>query len=139
MKNSIKLLFAFLLISVSASAHNDEKVSKELKKVTFVAPAIDCDHCKQTIMKDIPFEKGVKDVQVNIEKKEITVSFRSDKNSTEKLQASLKKIGYPAMVKPCCKKSCDKTCNKSCCKDGKKECTTKCDKKEKSSACCTGK
>lgn len=118
MKNTIKLLSLVMILSLSLTAN--AKGKKEVKEVTYVT-SIDCDHCKQTIMKNIPYEKGVKDVQVNVEKKEVTVKYLANKNSETKLAEAIVELGYTAKVKnaekvkkPCCSagKKCEKKCEK---------------------------
>jgi copper chaperone CopZ len=87
-----------MILSVALNANAKEK--KEVKEVTYVT-SIDCDHCKQTIMKNIPYEKGVKDVKVSVEKKEVTVKYLADKNCEVKLAEAIVKLGYTAEVKKC--------------------------------------
>lgn len=47
---------------------------------------IDCEHCVKKIMNNVPsLGKGVKDVQVDLPKKEVTVVYDSSKNSDENI------------------------------------------------------
>jgi copper chaperone CopZ len=106
MRKIIGLLSMVMILSLALSTN--AKGKKEIKEVTYVT-SIDCDHCKMTIMKNIPYEKGVKDVKVNIPTKEVTVKYRADKNSEIKLAQAIVELGYTAKVisheecrKPCC-------------------------------------
>ena len=93
----MKLLTVSLLLFVgmaSVFAKDDPKV----KKVTYTC-TVDCHSCEEKIMKNIPYEKGVKKVEVDIEKQLVTVSFRKDKNTTEGIEKALEKLGYQAEVK----------------------------------------
>ena len=47
----------------------------------------------------LPYEKGVKDVKGDLEKKEITLLFRDDKNSVALLQKAIEDLGYTAKEK----------------------------------------
>jgi copper chaperone CopZ len=47
-------------------------------------------------MKNVPFEKGVKDVKCDLTTKEVTVQYQKDKNNTESLRRSIEKLGYTA-------------------------------------------
>ena len=93
----MKLLTVTLLLFIgmaSVFAKNDPKV----KKVTYTC-TVDCHSCEEKIMKNIPYEKGVKKVEVDIEKQLVTVSFKEGKNSTEGIKKAIDKLGYKAEVK----------------------------------------
>ncbi len=83
----------FLFSSVTLSAQ--EKNKKELSSVRFET-SIDCENCVNNIMKNIPFEKGVKDVKCDLTTKEVTVQYQKDKTSAETLRRSIEKLGYTA-------------------------------------------
>lgn len=55
-----------------------------------------CQGCITKIEKNIAFEKGVKDLVCDLEKKTVTVVFDPTKTSVEQLQAAFEKIGKPA-------------------------------------------
>lgn len=65
------------------------------KEVTFKS-SINCDMCKEKIEKDLALTKGVKKVIVNVEKKEIKVTYNADKTTEAKLKTAISKIGYDA-------------------------------------------
>lgn len=83
-----------LLVSISTTAQKKDLI----KKVTFDVN-LTCHHCEKVMMKNLPFEKGVKDVKVDLEKKEITLLFRDDKNSVALLQKAIEDLGYTAKEK----------------------------------------
>ena len=55
-----------------------------------------CQGCITKIEKNIAFEKGVKDLVCDLEKKTVTVVFDPTKTSVEQLQSAFEKIGKPA-------------------------------------------
>ena len=85
------LLFLFSALTLSAQ----DKKGKELATVRFET-SIDCENCVNTIMKNIPYEKGVKDVKCDIPTKEVTIQYQDDKTKPETLKRSLEKLGYTA-------------------------------------------
>ncbi len=87
-------IIVFLLISIGLKA----QTNNELKKVVFEVN-LTCHSCEKLMMKNLPYEKGVKDVKVDLDKKEITILFRNDKNSIKLLQEAIEKLGYTAKVK----------------------------------------
>jgi len=96
MKN-FKLLAVTLLLFIGV-ATTFAKDKPTTKKVTYEC-SVDCHSCKEKIMKNIPYEKGVKEVKVDIPNQLVTVSFRSDKNTTENIKKSIAKLGYEVKVK----------------------------------------
>lgn len=94
MKTNI-IITAALLFLFSVSLSGQEKIKKELSTVRFET-SIDCDHCVNTIMKNIPFEKGVKDVKCDLSTKVVTIQYQKDKNKPEQLKRSIEKLGFTA-------------------------------------------
>jgi len=97
-RNIILGTVIFFLVSVVA-LNAQEKKSKEVSTVKFTT-SIDCENCVNTIMKNVPFEKGVKDVSCDLDTKEVTVRYRSDKTRPELLKRAIEKLGYTAEVIP---------------------------------------
>ena len=64
---------------------------KNEKTVIFNAN-LHCESCKAKVEKNIPYEKGVKDLKVDMKTQTITVTFREDKNTTENLQKAIEKL-----------------------------------------------
>lgn len=89
-----------LALAMGAGAYAAQKPAVPKKEVTTVFTTdIDCDHCVKKIMANIPsLGKGVKDVSVDLEKKEVTVVYDASKNGDENLVkgfASLKVKAEP--------------------------------------------
>lgn len=133
-----KILMLCLAIAMGAGVCVAQKAAAQKKETTTVFAAdVDCDHCVKKIMDNVPaLGKGVKDVQVDLAKKEVTVVYDASKNSDENIVkgfASLKVTAEPKACpgKDCCAKTecADKACadKKACCgKEGaKKECAGK--------------
>lgn len=66
---------------------------------TIFTTDIDCDHCVKKIMENVPaLGKGIKDVQVDLPKKEVKVVYDASKNNDEQIAkgfASLKVKAEP--------------------------------------------
>lgn len=87
----ISAIILFIAISFSAAAQN----KKGADTVTFKTD-IHCQNCVNKINKNIPFEKGVKDVQANVETKEVTVTYDTKKTDKDKLVKAFEKINVKA-------------------------------------------
>jgi mercuric ion binding protein len=55
-----------------------------------------CDRCKFNLGRNIVFEKGVKDVVVDVEKKLITIKYDSSKTNLVNLKKYIASIGFDA-------------------------------------------
>lgn len=136
MKKTIIILSAVLfLVSYNAVAQNSAEESKfdEVK----IKASMTCNACKETIEKNIAFEKGVKDLSVDLESKIVTIKYNKEKTNPEKLEAAIQKLNFTTElinnkcnetsnpvniigVKNCSndtlvKKCCDKSIEKKCC------------------------
>ena len=58
-----------------------------------------CQGCCDKIMKNIAFEKGVKDLVCDLKSKTVTVIYDADKTDVPTLLKAFEKIGKPAQVK----------------------------------------
>ena len=62
---------------------------------------IDCESCSARIMNNVPvIGKGIKDIQVDVPSKEVTVTYDSAKTSPEELIKGFGKIRVKAEEKP---------------------------------------
>ena len=95
MKRNLIITAVLFFLFSSVSLSGQEKNKKELATVKFET-SIDCDHCVSTIMKNVPFERGVKDVKCDLTTKEVTIRYQKGKNKPEQLKRSIEKLGYTA-------------------------------------------
>jgi copper chaperone CopZ len=94
-----KILLILIIAIIPAFAIGQDKKSN-IATVKYVT-SIDCEACVNTIMTNLPQEKGIKDVKCDLKTKEVTVSYQKDKNNPEEIKKSLEKLGYTAkVVKP---------------------------------------
>jgi len=91
---SILSVFAIILFS-----NNSLATEKNNEKTLTFKVSMDCHGCVQKIEGNIPYEKGVKDLKVSLDKKECTVTYRTDKTSEESIIKAFNKLGYTAEVK----------------------------------------
>lgn len=132
------LLLTFLLSVVfvfgvcNIYAHEDKKNKKEKKTIVLKAE-IHCKSCKAKLEKNIPFEKGVRDLKVDMKAKTITVVYRADKNNKNNIIKAIEKLGINVFDNDTCDGKCGDKCCKvtgdksKCCKHGHHH-HEKCDK-----------
>lgn len=87
MKKTIKLLGTVFIITYSTLSFS--QTEKAVYKCSF-----DCPSCEEKVMKNIPYEKGVKDVSVDYENKLVTVEYKTNKNNKLNMQKALVNLGY---------------------------------------------
>lgn len=100
-----KIAMLCLALMLGAGVSMSAKPAAQKKTVTTVfATDVDCEHCVKKIMNNVPsLGKGIKDVQVDLEKKEVTVVYDASKNSDENIVkgfASLKVKAEPKAEQP---------------------------------------
>jgi copper chaperone CopZ len=102
MKNIRFLIVAFfalfMAVSICEAQNNDKQKGKNEECVVFDVN-MSCNNCKTKIEKNIPFEKGVKDLIVSLDDKTVTIKYRNDKTSEDNLKKAIEKLGYTASRK----------------------------------------
>ena len=85
------IIFLMALMPMMVFAVNKQKV--------VLSCDLHCQGCCDKIMKNIAFEKGVKDLVCDLKGKTVTVTYDADKTDIPTLLKAFEKIGKPAKVK----------------------------------------
>lgn len=110
------LSIALMLVALGAMA--------EKKTVTLYIHDMECKNCQAKVENTLAFEKGVRSLDFDLEKRQVTITYNDEKTSVEKLQQALlkyNKYGSQVVVEcetPCKEQSacCQKKAKKECCK-----------------------
>ncbi|MFA8299929.1 MAG: cation transporter [Hyphomicrobiales bacterium] len=111
-QKAIKLVFlsmAMLFIANLSYAQKDKKYAEATFKSTVV-----CNMCQERVEEGMAFEKGVKDVKVDLKKKTVYIKYKPSKTNEEKLKKAISMIGYDADDVSADSKAYDKL--PACCK-----------------------
>lgn len=81
-----------LLGNSFASAPNRDDKEKEVKIKTSAI----CGMCKARIERNLAFEKGVKEADLDVKSKVVTIKYNPAKTDISKLKANISKTGYDA-------------------------------------------
>lgn len=96
MKRFIVFLLALLPMAYGLST----MYAKPDKQTVVFYVDLHCQGCCDKIMKNIAFEKGVKDIVCDLEKKTVTVTYDASKTDVPTLQKAFARIGKPATTEP---------------------------------------
>jgi copper chaperone CopZ len=110
---TLSTLMITLIMMVSAKTNAQDATTAELN----VKTSATCDMCKETIEKNLAFEKGIKKSVLDVETKVLTVTYNPKKITPEQIRKAVSKIGYDADDVPADPKSYKKL--DECCKKGK--------------------
>ena len=91
----MELLIDFMLFCIPASLI--QKTQKDIRTVVF-ATNMRCGNCVKKVEENLSFAKGVKALDVSLEKQQITVTYDAAKTSVEELAKIVNKLGYKAEV-----------------------------------------
>ena len=67
-------------------------------KTAVYQTTLDCEKCAKKILENVSFEKGVKDLKVDVATKQVTVTFDAARTDTLTLRKAINKLGYKARV-----------------------------------------
>lgn len=90
MKNiaSLSLILIFLFLGLVSN-----QKSAKTKTITFITTAV-CDQCKERIETKLNYTKGVVFAELNLDNKMLTVKFKPELISEQKIKETLASIGY---------------------------------------------
>ena len=72
-------------------------LAKDIKTVVVTTqPQMHCENCEKKIKGNLRFEKGVKQIETNIEQQRVTITYDADKTTPALLIKSFGKFGYKA-------------------------------------------
>ena len=72
-------------------------MAKDIKTVVVTTqPQMHCESCEKKITGNLRFEKGVKQIECNIEGQRVTVTYDAEKTKPETLINAFGKFGYQA-------------------------------------------
>jgi copper chaperone CopZ len=86
------------MLTLTFATNAQDKKNDKISEIKLAVSNVHGDHCKQRIEENIPFEKGIKDVVVNLKDNTATVKYDNTKTDVEKIRNSFKKLGYPTEI-----------------------------------------
>lgn len=89
------VVLAMTFFGTNAAIAKDDAKKEQVVEYS-LSPAPHCQNCVNKIKGNLRFEKGVKNIVVDLEKKSVAISFSPKDTNEEKLVEALKKIGYSA-------------------------------------------
>ena len=99
MKNFGLILLGLILClgTVFDMQAQDKSKKKKTEEVVFLTD-IHCENCKKKIEKNISWEKGVKDLRVDLDNKKVTILYDSAKTNPDNLKTAIEKLGYACEI-----------------------------------------
>jgi copper chaperone CopZ len=117
---TIKLILPFCIVFFASLAFSQKAISQDKKTETIkIKTSAVCGMCKDRIENGMAFEKGVKDVSLDVETKEATIRYNVKSTNPDELRKKISKLGYDAdgvaadtvaykKLPACCKKDAPK-------------------------------
>lgn len=93
------IFITLLVLALSSLFCTPAFAAKADKQVVVLSCDLHCQGCCDKIMKNIAFEKGVKDIVCDLKTKTVTVTYDANKTDVPTLLKAFDKIGKPAKVK----------------------------------------
>lgn len=88
----IAMIAGMILIISGIGYGQASKGTSELK----IKSSLVCGMCKDRVEGGLVYEKGVKEVTVDLEAKEVTVKYTATKTTPDEIRKALSKLGYDA-------------------------------------------
>jgi copper ion binding protein len=95
MKNVVFVLLGIAIISCSGKKPNENPLLK-VETATISLPSMVCDKCAKTIRTAIYHVEGVKDVEIDLDKKSAQVKFVPLQTNVQAIEEAVTEAGYDA-------------------------------------------
>ena len=94
----VVLVSAMMLAAVVGMAQNKKQPKgKNIQTVVVTTqPQMHCENCEKKIKDNLRFEKGVKEIETNIEAQRVTVTYDASKTNVDNIIKGFDKFGYKA-------------------------------------------
>lgn len=93
MKTRTIIMTAMLFFGLSYTVNAKDLKGDKKSEVTFLV-SMTCENCQKRIENKMSFEKGVTALDVNLPQKTVTIKYRKDKTSPDKLKDAIRQLGY---------------------------------------------
>ncbi len=91
------LFIALSLMMVAGVVEAKPKKQKKVKTVTYMVD-LDCHSCQKKLEDNIPFEKGFKDMSVDIDKNTVVVKFNPKVTDSVAIAKAIEKLDFKIIV-----------------------------------------
>ncbi len=93
MKKIVGIICMSLSVLFISTQSVDAKKKKE-RSTTSYSVKLHCGDCKAKLEKSIPFEKGVKKIDVNLETNKVLITFDPTKTDSKAIQAAIEELDF---------------------------------------------
>ena len=92
---AVKVILAVVVFFLATSDvfSQDRRINNRDSQVVF-SVNIDCHSCEQRIIRNVPHERGVRDLTTSIEKQLVTVVYRHNRTNVENLKRHIVGLGF---------------------------------------------
>lgn len=95
-----KIIMICLMAVIGFGISNSMAQKKQVElKTTVFQTDVDCENCAKKVDNSIPYQKGVKEVKVDVSTQTVTVTYDVAKTNDEALLKAFKKVKVNAEVK----------------------------------------
>lgn len=92
-QNLKKALMAIAIILFTSATFAQKQELKKVETVVFNV-GMDCQGCVKKIEKNMPFEKGVKDLKIDFKNQKVTLVYKTKVTTKEALKKAIEKMKF---------------------------------------------
>ena len=87
---------AIFVCALALVAFSTSSKPKTVNRTVVYGSSVECKNCEKKVMENISFEKGVKEVSVDLPNQTVKIVFDEAKTDTTTLAKAIRKLGYDA-------------------------------------------
>jgi len=98
---TVKVILAVVvfLLATNLVFAQDRRVNNREAQVVFLVN-MDCHACEQKVKKNIPYQRGVRNLTTDLGKQLVSITYRTNRTDKDKLKKSIEKLGFTCKEAP---------------------------------------
>ena len=88
------VIIALGIVLFSTISYADKKKDSKKTATVVFAVEMDCMGCVNKLEKNIPYEKGVRNLKVDFKNQKVSITYKVDKTNEENLKKALEKLEF---------------------------------------------
>ena len=91
---TLRLILAAVALLMAMNVVSAQENNRRNEEQVVFSVSMDCHNCEQKIRRNIPFERGVRNMTTNLEKQMVTINFQTNRTNKDNLKKAIEKLGF---------------------------------------------
>ena len=90
----VKIIIAAVVFFLATNAVSAQDNNRRNEDQVVFAVNMDCHSCEQKVIRNIPHERGVRNLTTDLDKQLVTINYLTNRTDKDRLKKSIEKLGF---------------------------------------------